>query len=166
MALLRIFIALSMTLLLAVAASAQDKTVDAAFGGASLDLVPHLLSVDTDKDVVTIKTSEAADAVLMELRAKGPEPVHRWIVVTLSNSGAAARDVVVATPHQGFAGSGVLWPKPLGSRIQNVVAAGSATIAPLRVINADAFGLRIEPKGKVTVAMEMTRTGLDEIALW
>ena len=54
----------------------------------------------------------------------------------------------------------------MGSRIQNVVAAGQATIAPLRVINSDAFALRIEPKGKVTVAMELTRAGLDEIELW
>ena len=92
--------------------------------------------------------------------------MHRWVVVTLTNSGAEARDIVVATPHQGFAGSGVLWPRPIGSRIQNVVAAGQATIAPLRVINSDAFALRIEPKGKVTVAMELTRAGLDEIEMW
>ncbi|WP_119389947.1 EAL domain-containing protein [Taklimakanibacter lacteus] len=166
MALLRISIALFMALFLAVVASAQDKTVDVAFDGAGIDILPYLLSVDTDKREVTIKTSEEADGILMELQAKGPEAVHRWIVVTLTNSGAAARDVVVATPHQGFAGSGVLWPKPLGSRIQNVIGAGAATIAPLRVVNADAFALRIEPRGKVTVAMELTRTGLDEIGLW
>ncbi len=166
MALLRISIALFLMLVLPLAAAAQDKTVDVAFEGAGRDLLPFLLSVDTDKPVVTIKTSEDGTGLLMELPAKGPESIHRWIVVTLSNSTAAARDVVVTTPHQGFAGSGVLWPKPLGSRIQNVVAAGSATIAPLRVINSDAFALRIEPRGKVTVAMELTRTGLDEIELW
>lgn len=166
MALLRVSIALFFMLLLSLSAAAQDKTVDAAFDGASLNLLPFLLSVDTDKPAVTIKTAEDASGILMELPAKGTEPMHRWVVVTLTNSGAEARDVVVATPHQGFAGSGVLWPKPIGSRIQNVVAAGQATIAPLRVINSDAFALRIEPKGKVTVAMELTRTGLDEIELW
>ena len=62
----------------------------------------------------------------MELPAKGTEPVHRWVVVSLTNSHALPREVVVATPHQGFAGSGILWPKPIGSRIQNVVAAGQA----------------------------------------
>jgi diguanylate cyclase (GGDEF)-like protein/PAS domain S-box-containing protein len=166
MALLRASIALFIMLLLSVSTSAQDKMVDAALDGASLKLLPFLLSVDTDKPVVTIKTAEDASGILMELPAKGSEPVHRWVVVTLTNSKDEARDVVVATPHQGFAGSGVLWPKPIGSRIQNVVAAGQATIAPLRVINSDAFALRIEPKGKVTVAMELTRTGLDEIELW
>ena len=166
MALLRVSIALLFMLLLSVCATAQDKTVDAAFDGASLNLLPYLLSVDTDKPVVTIKTAEDASGLLMELPAKGSEPMHRWVVVTLTNSRAEARDIVVATPHQGFAGSGVLWPKPVGSRIQNVVAAGPATIAPLRVINSDAFALRIEPKGKVTVAMELTRAGLDEIELW
>ncbi len=166
MALLRISIALFFTFILAVAAGAQEKTVDVAFDGVNLDLLPYLLSVDTDKPVVTIKTSEDAAGLLMELQAKGLEPVHRWAVVTLTNSSPATRDVVVATPHQGFAGSGVLWPRPLGSRIQNVIGTGAATIAPLRVINADAFGLTIEPKGKVTVAMELTRTGLDEIGLW
>ncbi|MGE4253265.1 MAG: diguanylate cyclase, partial [Parvibaculaceae bacterium] len=166
MALLRISIALFLMLLLSVSAWAQDKTVDAAFEGTSIDLLPYLLSVDTDKPVVTIRTADDATGLLMELPAKGREPVHRWIVVTLTNSAAQARDVVVATPHQGFAGSGIFWPKPIGSRIQNVVAAGQAAIAPLRVINADAFALRIEPKGRVTVAMELTRTGLDEIELW
>ena len=134
--------------------------------GTHIDLLPHLLSVDTDKPVVTIRTAEDTSGLLMDLPAKGSEPVHRWAVVTLTNSGQQARDVVVVTPHQGFAGSGVFWPKPIGSRIQNVVAAGQATIAPLRVINSDAFALRIEPQGRVTVAMELTRTGLDEIDLW
>lgn len=166
MALVRVSIAFIFMLFLSIAAPAQDKTVDAAFDGASIDLLPHLLAVDTDKPVVTIRTAEDATGLLMELPAKGPEPVHRWGVVTLTNSAAVARDVVVATPHQGFAGSGIFWPKPLGSRIQNVVAAGSATIAPLRVINSDAFALRIEPQGRVTVAMELTRAGLDEIELW
>ncbi|WP_119271918.1 EAL domain-containing protein [Taklimakanibacter deserti] len=166
MALLRISIAFFLLLLLSLSAAAQDKTVDTAFDGPSVDLLPHLLSVDTDKPVVTIRTADDATGLLMELPAKGSEPVHRWVVATLTNSGTEARDVVVATPHQGFAGSGILWPKPIGSRIQNVVAAGQATIAPMRVINSDAFALRIEPKGRVTVAMELTRTGLDEIEVW
>lgn len=166
MALLRASAALFLLLLLAIPALAQDKSVDSVFDGPSLDLFPHLLAVETDKPVVTIKTAEDQTGLLMELPAKGTEPVHRWIVVTLTNSGADAREVVVATPHQGFAGSGLFWPKPIGSRIQNVVAAGQATIAPLRVINSDAFALRIEPKGRVTVAMELTRAGLDQIELW
>jgi diguanylate cyclase (GGDEF)-like protein/PAS domain S-box-containing protein len=166
MALLRVSIAFFLTLFLSVAASAQDKTMDAAFDGPYVDLLPALLAVDTDKPVVTIKTAEDASGILMELPAKGREPVHRWVVVTLTNSGPVARDVVVATPHQGFSGSGLFWPKLIGSRIQNVVAAGAATIAPLRVINSDAFALHIESKGRVTVAMELTRTGLDQIELW
>lgn len=166
MALLRTSIVVFAMLLLSLAAVAQDKTVDANFSVTSIDLLPHLLSVDTDKPMVTIRTSEDASGLLMELQAKGTEPVHRWVVLSLTNSGAGPSDVVVATPHQGFAGSGLIWPKPIGSRIQNVIAAGQATIAPLRVINNDAFALRIEPKGKVTVAMELTRTGLDEIELW
>lgn len=166
MALLRASIAFVLLLVLSVSAMAQDKTVDSVFDGPSLDLFPYLLAVETDKPVVTIKTAEDSTGLLMELPAKGPEPVHRWVVVTLTNSGSEAREVVVATPHQGFAGSGVFWPKPIGSRIQNVVAAGQATIAPLRVTNSDAFALRIEPKGRVTVAMELTRAGLDEIELW
>lgn len=166
MAPLRVFIAFVLLLVLAMPAMAQDKAVDSVFDGQSIDLFPHLLAVDTDKPVVTIKTAEDQTGLLMELPAKGNEPVHRWVVVTLTNSGAQAREVVVATPHQGFAGSGVFWPKPIGSRIQNVVAAGQATIAPLRVTNSDAFALRIEPQGRVTVAMELTRAGLDEIELW
>ena len=106
MALLRVSIGLLFMLLLSVCATAQDKTVDAAFEGASLNLLPYLLSVDTDKPVVTIKTAEDASGLLMELPAKGSEPLHRWVVVTLTNSRAEARDIVVATPHQGFAGSG------------------------------------------------------------
>ncbi|MGE3872790.1 MAG: EAL domain-containing protein, partial [Parvibaculaceae bacterium] len=163
---MRTSIAFILMLFLSISAPAQDKTVDAAFDGTSIDLLAHLLSVDTDKPVVTIRTADDATGLMMELQAKGAEPVHRWAVVSLINSGAEPRDVVVATPHQGFTGSGVLWPKPIGARIQNVVAAGQATIAPLRVINSDAFALRIEPKGRVTVAMELTRTGLDEIELW
>ena len=166
MALLRVSIAFILMLILSAAAAAQDKTVDAAFDGTSIDLLPYLLAVDTDKPVVTIRTAEDANGIVMELPAKGREPIHRWIVVTLTNGGPAARDVVVATPHQGFAGSGLFWPKPIGSRIQNVVAAGNAAIASLRIVNSDAFALRIEPKGRVTVAMELTRTGIDDVELW
>src|SRR5262245_6887033 len=112
MALLRISIALFLALLLSVGARAQDKTVEAAFDGTSLNLLPYLLSVDTDKPVVTIRTAEDASGLLMELPAKGEEPVHRWVVVSLTNSATQPRDVVVTTPHQGFAGSGVVWPRP------------------------------------------------------
>src|SRR4029078_10591948 len=101
MALLRVFVAFFLMLFLSLAASAQDKRVDAAFDGPNVDLLPALLAVDTDKPVVTIKTAEDASGILMELPAKGRELVHRWVVVTLTNSGSVARDVVVATPHQG-----------------------------------------------------------------
>ncbi len=83
MALLRISIAFFFLLFLSFSAAAQDKAVDAAFDGTSIDLLPYLLSVETDKPVVTIRTANDETALLMELPAKGTEPVHRWVVVTL-----------------------------------------------------------------------------------
>src|SRR5262245_32170520 len=147
MALLRISIGFIFLLLLSISAPAQDKAVDTAFDGASINLLPNLLSVDTDKPTVTIRTADDANGLVMELPAKLAGRVHGWVVVSLANSGMQPSDVVVATPRQGFAGSGIIWPTPLGSRIQSVVAAGQAAIAPLRAVNSDAFVLRIEPKG-------------------
>ena len=66
MALLRTSIALFLLLLWPISAWAQDRTVDAAFDGASIDLLPHLLSVDTDRPVVTIRTAEDANGLLMD----------------------------------------------------------------------------------------------------
>ena len=93
-------------------------------------------AVDLHRQAEPARGYAALDVIAGRPRGVGREPVHRWVVVTLTNNGAGARDVVVATPYQGFAGSVLFCPRSVGSRIQNVIAAGNGAIAPLRVVNS------------------------------
>src|SRR5262245_13287273 len=101
-------------------AGARD-IVNAALKSPSIDLIPVLETVETDKPQVTIEIPDpAAQKSLMTLQAKGEGPSHRWVVFSLLNPDSVPHDLVIVSPHQGFVGSGFLWPKREGSRLYGV----------------------------------------------
>ncbi|CAN5214739.1 EAL domain-containing protein [soil metagenome] len=153
-------------LLLWLPALAADTTVDAGFEGPSLDLMPYVQTVDSEGTALSVELPAAQNGAFMELEPRGPESVHRWGLVTISNPGTAPRDLVVAVPHQGFAGSRIVWPKAPGSRLYNITFAGAADTAPVDAAGADAVALRLAPGATLSLAMELKPVGLSGLTLW
>ena len=168
MAHLRSVLAVVLIVVLSLPAWSAADAVNTAFDGLEIDLMPSLKSVETERPVVAIELPgvDGAPAATMTLEAKGGESTHRWAIVTLANHSADIHDLVIATPQQGFVGSGMLWPRQSGSRIQNVAFVGEAAVAPLQAVNADAVSIHLPPNSSVTVALELTRAGLSELGLW
>jgi diguanylate cyclase (GGDEF)-like protein/PAS domain S-box-containing protein len=147
-------------------AGARD-IVNAALKSPSIDLIPVLEAVETDKPQVTIEIPDpGAQKSLMTLQAKGQGPVHRWVVFSLLNPDSVPHDLVIVSPHQGFVGSKFLWPKREGSRIYGVQNSAGNEPVPLRSLGADALAFRIDPNSSQTFALELTPAGLNSLALW
>ena len=165
---LRAIIAVFAAFMFSLPAGAADGRVSVAFDGPSLDLLPYLQEVETDKSAVSVELpgDGTSGRVLMQLTAAGKDPIHRWAVLTLTNPTQAEQDVVVLTPFQGFVASGVIWPKPSGSRMRNVSLAGTAAMRPLPSLGADALDIRMTPATMATLAFELTPSGLDGMTLW
>ncbi|MDP4823877.1 MAG: PAS domain-containing protein, partial [Aestuariivirgaceae bacterium] len=146
-------------------ASARDL-VNAALRVPSIDLMPVLEKVQTDKAEVSIKVPQAkGPGTLMSLKAKGPGPVHRWAVVSMLNPDPVPHDLVLVVPHQGFAGSGLFWPRQQGSRLFSVLHSGLSAVTPLHTAGADAYSFRIEPGQAESFALELTAAGLNAVTL-
>src|SRR5688572_21229512 len=83
-------------------AGARD-IVNAALKSPSIDLIPVLEAVETDKAQVSIEIPDSASQkTRMSLEAKGPGPIHRWVVFSLLNPDSVPHDLVIVSPHQGF----------------------------------------------------------------
>jgi diguanylate cyclase (GGDEF)-like protein/PAS domain S-box-containing protein len=148
------------------AATARD-IVNAALKTPSIDLIPVLEAVETDKAQVAIEIPDAsAQKSLMTLDAKGPGPLHRWVVFSLLNPDAVPHDLVIVSPHQGFVGSGFFWPKREGSRLYGVQNSADAEAIPLRALGMDALAFRIGPNASQTFALELAPAGLGSLSLW
>jgi diguanylate cyclase (GGDEF)-like protein/PAS domain S-box-containing protein len=147
-------------------AGARD-IVNAALKSPSIDLIPVLEAVETDKPQVTIEIPDpGAEKSLMTLGAKGPGPLHRWVVFSLLNPDSVPHDLVIVSPHQGFVGSGFIWPKREGSRLYGVQNSAGNEPVPLRSLGSDALAFRIDPNSSQTFALELTPAGLNSLALW
>jgi diguanylate cyclase (GGDEF)-like protein/PAS domain S-box-containing protein len=147
-------------------ADARD-VVNAALKSPSIDLIPVLEAVETDKAQAAIEIPGAAgQKTLMTLQANGPGPLHRWVVFSLLNPDSTPHDLVIVSPHQGFVGSGFVWPKREGSRLYGVQTNTGAAPLPLRALGTDALAFRIEPNSSQTFALELTPAGLNTLALW
>ncbi|MGH6873399.1 MAG: 7TM diverse intracellular signaling domain-containing protein, partial [Aestuariivirgaceae bacterium] len=163
MALLAVFAALTA---ISQASAARD-VVNAALKSPSIDLIPVLEAVETDKAQVAIEIPGAAgQKTLMTLQASGLGPLHSWVVFSMLNPDSTSHDLVIVSPHQGFVGSGFLWPKREGSRLYGVQTNTGAAPLPLRALGTDALAFRIEPNSSQTVALELTPAGLSTLSLW
>ncbi|HKQ95554.1 MAG TPA: PAS domain-containing protein, partial [Aestuariivirgaceae bacterium] len=148
-------------------AAARD-IVNAALKSPSIDLVPVLETVETEKEQVAIEIPNVTGTqkTLMTLQAIGPGPVHRWVVFSLLNPDSAPHDLVIVSPNQGFVGSGFLWPRREGSRIFGVQNSAGNEPRSLNALGVDALAFTIDPNASQTFALEVTPAGLSGLALW
>jgi diguanylate cyclase (GGDEF)-like protein/PAS domain S-box-containing protein len=166
----RLFIAL--VLIFAALASANTPTiardiVNAALKSSNIDLIPVLEALETDNPDVAIEIpANGSQKSLMTLQARGPGPLHRWVIFSLLNPDSVPHDLVILSPHQGFVGSGLFWPKREGSRIYGVQNSAGPEPLPLRSLGADALAFRIDPNSSQTLALELTPAGLNGLSLW
>src|SRR5687767_9704160 len=147
-------------------ANARD-IVNAALKSPNIDLIPVLEAVETDNAQVTIEIPDpAAQKSLMTLQARGPGPLHRWVVFSLLNPDSVPHDLVIVSPHQGFVGSGFIWPNREGSRLYGIESNTGSEPLPLRALSVDALAFRIDPNASQTFALELTPAGLNGLSLW
>lgn len=160
------------TVLLAVVttASGAGKIEPADLGGRvqRLPLMPYLAGLDTDKTAINIERPDIPGPVkdIMTLEAKGPGALHRWVVLAVRNSAAESRSAVITIPHQGFAGSGIAWPRPPGSEVISVATAGPVALKPMTALGEDAFSLSLDPGQTSAVAFELAGPAVQSALLW
>lgn len=160
-----LLLAVAVAALAGTTASARDL-VNAALRVPSIDLMPVLEKVQTDKAEISIKVPQAkGPGTLMSLQAKGPGPLHRWAVVSMLNPDPVPHDLVLVVPHQSFAGSGLFWPRQQGSRLFSVLHSGISSVTALHTAGADAYAFRIEPGEAESFAFEITAAGLQSVTL-
>jgi diguanylate cyclase (GGDEF)-like protein len=159
---------LALAMLLPVRASLAAEVIDAALKGPNFDLMPYLSWVETEKPAVAIErpSGSAETKELMKLEATGRGPLHRWAVFGLVNRGEAPQDLVIDVPHQGFAGSGILWPKPPGGRIVSIVTAGKIALQALPSAGHDVYGLKLAPAETAAIAFEIGNANQPVMTLW
>ncbi len=151
-----------------LAASAQERVVGAGFKSDSIELIDILQVVDSNSAQVAIDVpADATDQkIRMNLQATLSSPPYRWAVFTLSNPDLVSRDFILQIPHQGFIGSGVLWPKPAAARVASV----SASTGPKPILvgnqNAQSYALSVAAGGTTSFALELSGPILQKATLW
>jgi len=159
---------LALAILLPVSEASAVDAIDAALKQPSLDLVPLMRWVDTDKPAVAVErpSTGSQPKELMKLEAKGRGPLHRWAVLGLINRGTAIQHLVIDIPYRGFAGSGIFWPQPPGSRVESHAIAGDAALQSVSSVGRDVYGLVLAPDQSVSVAFEIADLGQPDMTLW
>ncbi len=142
--------------------------INAALKTPSIDLIPVLEAVETEKSQVSIELagSNGTQKTRLTVQAAGPGPLHRWVVFSLLNPDAFPRDLVIVSPHQSFVASGLIWPKRQGSRLYSVSTSAGLDMTNLRALGADALGFTMAPNSSQTFALELTSAGLSDLTLW
>ena len=141
---------------------------DVSTFGQMLDLRPYLAALDTDRRDVPIEKpgGTPGDADFMTLHAKGPGPTFRWEALGLANSGSQPRDVVVTIGDQGFVGSGLGLPKPVGASIASIMTAGGVAFERLPDVGRQAYAFTLQPGQKAAIAFEIDGAPLAAVTLW
>ena len=144
------------------------QSVNAAFTAPSINILPMLKFYESPQRQVQIELppDAAGRTALMTLEARGNAPLHRWAVFTLANPGLASERLVLAVPHQKFAGSGVWWPRPPGSLVNVIQQSGGEPGAGLAMSGGDAFAFTVSPGLTMTVAMELSGQNPNQVKLW
>lgn len=134
----------------------------------TIDLAPYFAGLETEVREIAIERPDTTTGLneFMTLIAKGPGPRFRWIAMGFVNSDAERRDMVVVVPNQGFVGSGLDVPRPLGSPLAGVEAAGAVKLEPLAAAGKDAYALSLEGGQSGAVAFEMSGPTLKAASLW
>ncbi|MGH6821189.1 MAG: hypothetical protein ACREDU_10055, partial [Methylocella sp.] len=166
--LLRLAVCLVLAFLASLPSAYAANLADAGTMGARIDLLPHLAALETGQRDVSIEKpgSPTGSNEMMILRAKGEGPAFRWVAGGFTNSGTSARNMVISIADQGFAGSGIFWPKPPGGHVLSITTAGAVTLQPLSVAGREAYGFTLEPGKTVAIAFEIAGSSLSSVNLW
>lgn len=160
------FLCLLAILLLQSAPAYARDVVNAALRVPFIDLIQVMEKVESTERTVSIMVPQGkGPETLMTLQAKGPGAISRWAVVSVLNPDPVPHDLVLVIPHQGFAGSGLFWPRQQGSRIFSLQHSGQTVISALRSSGADAYAFRIDAGAAETFAFEMTDAGVQSVLL-
>ncbi|MBM3520775.1 MAG: diguanylate cyclase, partial [Alphaproteobacteria bacterium] len=148
----------------ATGARAQSPVIDISKAGATVEVIGDFPPVETDKRDFSVAKPGSKDTIV--LQARGPGPRFRWIMVGIVNSGTTSRDMAITIPDQGFAGSGLYWPKPPGSSIVSVVATDPLSLQRLADTGKTAYGLTLEGGKLGAIAFEIIGPPPNSITLW
>ena len=165
MTVLRFAISLALLAYVLFSPAQAADFADVGVTAPRIDLRPYFELVETDKRDIAVEVQGGAKPNLM-LSAKGAGPQFRWLVVNFSNSAAGAREVVIEFPDQGFAGSGLLWPKSAARHIASVAMSGAVAPQSLPATGATAFVLNLVPGATTTMAFEISTPYLPAAAMW
>lgn len=165
---IRVCLAFALVFLMLAGSAFADDYIDVPFDSQSFDISAQLKYLDTDKVSVSVQlpASQGQTPETMTLDAKGEAATYRWAAINLRNLGAEPVDLVMVIPYQGFAGSGVTWPKIGGSRVARVAVSRGAFPAVVSDIGSDSLAIRMEPASNVTIAVQLASNDLAGTALW
>ncbi len=141
---------------------------DIGTSASRTDLLPYLAALETDRRDVSIERPGSIPGTknFMILRAKGAGPTFRWVAGGFTNSTTSARDMVIAIADQGFVGSGLYWPKPLGGHVESITTAGAMKLQRLSVAGKEAYSFTLAPGQTGAIAFEIRGTSLSAVTLW
>ncbi len=104
-------------------------------------------------------------ADILDLQASGSEPPFKWAIIALVNKGAAAKNLVLAIDHQKFAGSGLWFPLPPGSVVENIIHSGLSPPVKISALGQDAFEFAVAPSTSQSIAVQIANEPANVI-LW
>ena len=149
---------------------AQNATriVSASFAGPSVDLVPYLGGVASERSKISVQvpSNVAGTTQSMELVATQPGTTHRWAIFTAANPGPEPLELVVDAARQSFPGSGIFRPSHLSSRIASASASNGSGLRKLAAPDRDAYALTLPPLTSATVGLELSALAVNGIRLW
>ena len=166
--LLRLSVLALLALVFSFKAGFAIDLVDIASPRPSQDLLPYLAGLETAERVVPIERPDSHSTIreLMNLRAKGPGPVFRWVAAGFRNGGTEVHEVMITIPDQGFVGSGAYPVKPVGGRIVSITTAGGIELEPVEVTGQGAYTFALQPGATAAIAFEINGGQLPAITLW
>lgn len=168
MALVRMALILLLVLWSGLGTAEAAGTINTAFSSAYLEVEKDAEYYETDKAAIEIELpsdgSNRPSTVTLE--AKGPGPIYRWAILSLGNPESATNQLVLAVPHQGLSGSGLLSPLQAGSRIYSMAVPADSSPRQVRTAGADAIAFDIAPSAAFNVAIELKTAGVPPIRLW
>ncbi|MBI3673605.1 MAG: EAL domain-containing protein [Rhizobiales bacterium] len=144
------------------------EPANVVFEGASRDLLPYFVRVETDQRDAVIEKPGSATGVgdFMTLRAKGQGPQFRWIVAGLTNGSDRPKTTVIAIADQGFVGSRLMWPKPSGATVVNLATEGAISVEPQPSPGRQAYAVTLDPGKTAVIGFEISGAIPSVVTLW
>ncbi len=168
---LRLFLALCVLLLAALAPLAPAQAVEAVairLDARVTDLLPAVERIATDNDRIQVSTVPGADGVVrrIEVHAADGRQKADWIVFALSNNTDEQVDRLIVAPFYRMVGSGLFWPDLGNRRILNLTPSQGFKPERQAAPDADVFLVTLDPGSTVTFIAELAGPNLPQLYLW